>query len=906
MIGGIVLHHGRMAEMATGEGKTLVATLPIYLNALEGKGAHLVTVNDYLAKRDGVWNGAIYHLLGLSLAIIQSQSQQHPRGAAYQYTPGHVDEDPHFNDLVLIPRRDAYLCDILYGTNHEFGFDYLRDNMAFSADELVQRELHYAIVDEADSILVDEARTPLIISGEPQQSGDLYYRVDRVVARLQHEKHYTVDEKAKTAMLTDEGVTAVEQGLGVPNIADDVTLMHHINAAVRARFAYRLDVDYVVKDNQVIIVDENTGRLMFGRRYGDGLHQAIEAKEGVKVEEETQTIATITIQNYYRLYTKLAGMTGTAKTEEGEFRKIYGMDVVVVPTNRPCQRADHADIIFKTEEAKFRGLTAEILRAYARQQPTLVGTRSIETSERLSQRVAIGERLQTLALILVLREKLYNTKGLSKEKEQEYHTLLNAKLNDLYLPKLASLAKALGVDPDPLSPANLEALAKAVGLERSTPDLEQALQEGIPHSVLNAKNHEREAEIIAQAGRKGAVTIATNMAGRGVDILLGGRPTPEERPDPAEADHVRHLGGLYIIGSERHESRRIDRQLRGRSGRQGDPGASRFFLSLEDELWRLFGDKTNRFLGGWTEDQPLEARLLTMAIERAQKKVEEHHFGIRKHTLEYDDVMNIQRKTIYEQRRLVLEGADLRETIVGRMREMAADAVQVHCSREVHEEEWDTRALFDQLDMLLDAGQYLKADELTGQSHDELVDLFVTVGEQRYEAKEAEFAADGVDIREIERQVTLQVINNKWVEHLNAMEYLREGIHLRGYAQVDPLVAYKKEAYEMFQALLGSIQDEIVEMMYHLHLVKPEPRRRLFNPMLVDPLDPAIVGQPLVDDLPSLRGAPGSFPPSGGRGNGHGGHDLGGAKPAKLGRNDPCWCGSGKKYKKCHLGKDEL
>jgi preprotein translocase subunit SecA len=902
MIGGMVLHQGRMSEMATGEGKTLVATLPLYLNALEGKGAHLVTVNDYLAKRDAVWNGAVFHLLGLSIGCIQAQSPQHPRGAAYRYTPGHVAEDPHFNDLVFIHRRDAYLCDILYGTNSEFGFDYLRDNMAFSADELVQRELNFAIVDEADSILVDEARTPLIISGEPQQSGDLYYRVDRVVARLQHETHYTLDEKAKTAMLTDEGVTVVEQGLGVQNMADDVELMHHINAALRARFAYKRDVDYVVKDNQVIIVDENTGRLMFGRRYSDGLHQAIEAKEGVKVEEETQTVATITIQNYFRLYAKLAGMTGTAKTEENEFRKIYAMDVVVIPTNRPCQRADQPDVIYKTEEAKFRGISQEILRAYARQQPTLVGTRSIETSERLSERVAIGERLQTLALVLVMREKLYNTKGLSKEKEQEYHDQLNAKLADLYVPKLAPLAKALGVDPDPMTPANLEALAKVLGLEHSTPELEQALQDGIPHSVLNAKNHEREAEIIAQAGRKGAVTIATNMAGRGVDILLGGRPTPDERPDPAEADLVRRLGGLYIIGSERHESRRIDRQLRGRSGRQGDPGASRFFLSLEDELWRLFGDKTNRFLGGWTEDQPLEAKLLTMAIERAQKKVEEHHFGIRKHTLEYDDVMNVQRKTIYEERRKVLEGADLRETIVERMREIVEGAAQLHCSREVHQEEWDTRALFDQLDMLFEVGQYVKPAELEGKSHDELVDLLITIGEQRYEAKEQEFAADGVDIREIERQVTLQVINNKWIEHLNAMDYLREGIHLRGYAQQDPLVAYKKEAYDMFMALQESIQDEIVEMMYHVHLVKPQPRRRLFTPMPVDPLDPGIVGQPLVDDM-------GSFNPTAGRGNGqgngHGAQDLSGSKPAKLGRNDPCWCGSGKKYKKCHLGKDE-
>jgi preprotein translocase subunit SecA len=903
MIGGIVLHQGRMAEMATGEGKTLVATLPLYLNALEGKGAHLVTVNDYLAKRDAHWNSAIYHLLGLNVACLQAQSEQYPRGSAWKYVPGVVNDDPHFNDLELIERRDAYRCDILYGTNSEFGFDYLRDNMAFSIDELVQSELNYAIVDEADSILVDEARTPLIIAGEPQQSGDLYYRVDRVVARLQKEKHYTIDEKVKTAMPTDEGVTAIEQGLGLNNLADDVQMMHHVTAALKARFAYKLDVDYVVKDDKVIIVDENTGRLMWGRRYSDGLHQAIEAKEGVKIEEETQTVATITIQNYFRIYKKLAGMTGTAKTEENEFRKIYSMDVVVVPTNRPAQRVDHTDVIYRTEEAKFRGISAEILRAYARQQPTLVGTRSIETSERLSDRVAIGERLQTLALILVLREKLYNTKGLAKETEQEYHELLNTKLDDLYVPKLSTLAKTLGVDTDPVSPANLDALAKAIGLEQSTPELEQALRDGIPHSVLNAKNHEREAEIIAQAGRKGAVTIATNMAGRGVDILLGGRPAPEERPDPAAADEVRKLGGLYIIGSERHESRRIDRQLRGRSGRQGDPGASRFFLSLEDELWRLFGDKTNRFLGGWTEDQPLEAKLLTMAIERAQKKVEEHHFGIRKHTLEYDDVMNVQRKTIYDQRRQVLEGADLRETVLSHMQEMVQAAVQQHCSAEVADDEWDLRALFDQMDLLFEAGQYVKADEIAGKSHNELVDLFVTIGEQRYEAKEQEFAADGVDIREIERQVTLQVINQKWIEHLNNMDYLREGIHLRGYAQQDPLVAYKKEAFEMFNVLLEGIQDEIVEMMYHVHLVKPEPRRRLFYPMPVDPLDPSIIGQPLVDDMASLRGTP----PAGGngRGNGHGAADLKGSQAAKVGRNDPCPCGSGKKYKKCHLGKED-
>jgi preprotein translocase subunit SecA len=878
MIGGIVLHQGRIAEMATGEGKTLTSSLPIYLNAIEGKGAHLVTVNDYLAKRDATWNGPIYHLLGLSVACLQS----HPYGAAFQYEPGLVAADPHLNNLRPIHRYDAYRCDILYGTNAEFGFDYLRDNMAMSLEQLVQRELNYALVDEVDSILVDEARTPLIISGMPEKSTDLYYRVDRVIARLQHERDYTVDEKAKTAMPTDEGVKRIEEGLGVANLADDQELMHHVNAALKARYVYKSDVDYVVKDGQVIIVDEFTGRLMFGRRYSDGLHQAIEAKEGVKIEEETQTVATITLQNYFRLYKKLAGMTGTAKTEEGEFRKIYGMDVVVVPTHRPMIRKDHPDIIYKTEEAKFRGITQEILQLYARQQPVLVGTRSIEISEMLSERL-MSERLQVLAMTIILRNRLYNTKGLEKEKEQEYHALLNTKLSDLFLSRLAPLAKTLGMDVNPLTPTNIKELAQALNIEGSTDKLVEALEVGISHSVLNAKYHEKEAEIIAEAGRKAAVTIATNMAGRGVDIILGGKPAEGEPSRAAEQEEVRTVGGLAIIGSERHESRRIDRQLRGRSGRQGDAGASRFYLSLEDELWRLFGDKGNRFLGGWTEDQPLEARLLTAAIERAQKKVEEHNFGIRKHTLEYDDVMNVQRDLIYRQRRQVLEGADLCETILDHAREMIQGSIDTHCPTEVHDEEWDTQGLFNAMDQLFDLALTHRPQDLQGKSRDELSDLLIEAAEQRYAAKEQEIADVGADIREIERQVTMQIIDSKWVEHLNAMDYLREGIYLRGYAQQDPLVAYKKEAYEMFQALLGSVQDDIVGWMYHIRLVRqaPPPPRRIINPLPVE--------------------ADGNGHDLGG--NGHA-EPLDGAARPKVGRNDPCPCGSGKKYKKCHLLKE--
>lgn len=896
MMAGIVLHQGRVSELATGEGKTLSATSPLYLNALAGKSTHLVTPNDYLAKRDAVWNAPIYDMLGLTVGVIQS----YPYGAAYVYEPGLEAEDPHMNELRPVHRSECYDCDIIYGTNAEFGFDYLRDNMAHSLEEMVQRDLHFAIVDEMDSILIDEARTPLIISGMPEQSTDLYYRVDRVVARLEKERDFTVDEKAKNAMLTDEGVRRTEQGLGVSNLADDVVLMHHVNAAIRARFAYRKDVDYVVKDDQVIIVDEFTGRLMFGRRYSDGLHQAIEAKEGVKIEEETQTVATITIQNYFRLYHKLAGMTGTAKTEESEIRKIYGMDVVVVPTNLPMIRADLADVVYKTEEQKFRALVAEILQKHVRGQPTLVGTRSIEISERLSERLKIGERLQLQALIMILRDKILSTKAKDAD---EHHALLNTKLDDLHIPKLTQMAKAFDVPLDALHPDNVAALKRILQLDVNEDKLIAALEDGIPHAVLNAKYHEREAEIIAEAGHKHAVTIATNMAGRGVDIMLGGKPDPDAKNTPTgvklssgidktypsqESAEVATLGGLAIIGSERHESRRIDRQLRGRSGRQGDPGESRFYLSLEDELWRLFGDRGRSLLAGWPEYEVLEASILTKAIERAQRKVEEHNFGIRKHTLEYDDVMNVHRDVIYKQRREILEGADLRQVILDHIYDMIEDTVARHCSAEIAVDEWDLRGLYDELDLLYDLSLQARPTDLEEKTREDLVETLYALAEKRYEQKEEELAKVD-DPRNIERQISLQVIDQKWVEHLNAMEYLREGVWLRGFEQRDPLVIYKKEAYEMFNNLLDSIQDDMVNWMFHLVVRQqppPPPRRQLITPVAEgaeeDAVPVAAGARPNGSSRPPA--APGAGGPS-----------------RRVGRNDPCPCGSGKKYKFCHL-----
>jgi len=939
LIGGMVAHDGRIAELKTGEGKTLMATLPLYLNALAGKGAHLVTANDYLSKVGAVWMGPIYHLLGMTVGIIQGQSPETgDEGGSYIYDPDYEDPDPRFTYCRPISRREAYACDITYGTNNEFGFDYLRDNMAFDKEDLVQRDLHYAIVDEVDSILIDEARTPLIISGFVEEDTSMYYEVDKVVRTLRagkeakdqkeredpsHDRnnpniHYLVDEKQKTVSPTDAGIAKIEMMLGVKNLADDPRLMHYVTAAMKAHALFKKDIDYVVKDGEIIIVDEFTGRLMFGRRYSDGLHQAIEAKEGVPIKHESQTLATITFQNLFRLYLKLAGMTGTAKTEEDEFRKIYGLDVVVVPTNKPMIRIDHPDVIYKKQEHKFRGIAAEILRLYAKQQPVLVGTRSIEMSEKVSDRIT-STSLQVLAMISLIRPKLEAAKGIDREKRERYTALLNQDLDTLSVNKLAPLAREFGVNPDPLAEENLRAIAQMLDLPQNDEVLgriDEALRHTIPHNILNAKFHEKEAIIIAEAGRKGAVTIATNMAGRGVDILLGGKPHTQELPPPEgasqnseeetetarsyrrggkpsvldtvttvltseewqkAADEVRALGGLYILGTERHESRRIDNQLRGRSGRQGDPGESRFFVSLEDELWRLFGDRSQHpLLRTWPEDQAMDAKILSRMIERAQKKVEEYHFEARKQVLQYDDVMNKQRDVIYRERRRILEGADLRPTIIGFLRQTVADAVQMFCPDPANPAEWDLHELYEGLDQYFPLSLYAKPADLEGKSRDELTAFLTDLIERAYEDKEREIGetlGDPNAMRELERRVALQAINNKWMEHLANMDYLREGIGLRGYAQQDPLVVYQKEAFEMFENMQHAIQDEIARFMFHVQIVQEQRPRRQYQSWTNLEAEAQQGGQGATQTVRQKR---------------------------KPGRNDPCWCGSGKKYKFCH------
>ncbi|CCW34189.1 protein translocase subunit secA [Chthonomonas calidirosea] len=978
LIGGMVLHDGRIAEMKTGEGKTLVATLPLTLNALLGKGVHLVTVNDYLSRRDAVWNGPIYHLLGLSVGIIQGQSPETgEEGGSFLYDPDYDDPDPRYKYCRPITRAEAYLCDITYGTNNEFGFDYLRDNMAFSKEELRQRELHYAIVDEVDSILIDEARTPLIISGMVQQPTEMYYKIDSIVRKMnrgiddpkrdkdnpnadKHNPniHYVVDEKQKTATLTDAGVAFVERELGIKNLSEHHEIMHYLQAALKAHGVFRRDVDYVVKTineedgPEIIIVDENTGRLMFGRRYSDGLHQAIEAKEGVKVKSESQTLATITFQNYFRLYSKLAGMTGTAKTEEEEFRKVYGLDVVVVPTNRPMIRIDHPDVIYKTEEHKLRGIAAEILRVYCKQQPILVGTRSIEMSERVSQRISPSS-LSILCMIEVAREALEKNKTIDAEKKRSYVALLNTPLPQLSMARLKPLLKELGINEDPLTPENMNTIARLFQIEDSGLErLEEALTHGIGHNILNAKYHEKEALIIAEAGRKGAVTIATNMAGRGVDILLGGKhihqplPTvdgslrsltqadkladseqPTETSEATEgeqsyrrygkpavleavttgaltdeehkraADEVRALGGLFILGTERHESRRIDNQLRGRAGRQGDPGESRFYVSLEDELWRLFGDRFNSpLLRGWEEHLPMDAKVFSKLIERTQKKVEEHYFEIRKNTLNYDDVMNRQRDVIYKERRRILEGVDLKETILHYIRTNIEDAVYAYCSPEAPAQEWDIETLYNELNEYFMLYPEITEEQLRGKRQDEIIELIYNHVVGVYEAREKELAelqGDPNAMRQLERFLALRAINDRWMEHLANMDYLREGIGLRGYEQIDPLLIYQKEAFEEFERMQQAIQDDIVRNILRIQVVV-EPQQPTFAPVV-----PII---PLPEELPkpkysgitniadNVTGSNGNLratkdtPPPGWKG----------------GRNDPCWCGSGLKYKKCH------
>jgi preprotein translocase subunit SecA len=806
LMGGIVLHRGLISEMKTGEGKTLVATLPVYLNALEGKGVHVVTVNDYLAKRDSDWMGRVYRFLGLSVGVIQ-------------------------HDMPDADRKAAYSSDITYGTNNEFGFDYLRDNMKFELEAMVQRPHHYAIVDEVDSILIDEARTPLIISGPSEESVDKYYRIDRIVPRLVKGEEidegdgqksttgdFLVDEKGHSVSLTDQGVEKVEQLLGVRNLYDpeNMEIIHGVNQALRAHHLYQRDVEYLIKDGKIVIVDEFTGRMMPGRRWSDGLHQAVEAKEGVKIERENQTLATITFQNYFRMYKKLAGMTGTADTEAAEFGQIYKLDVTVIPTNRDMIRDDRADLVYRTAEEKWRAVVQEIRECHEKGQPVLVGTVSIEKSEMVS--------------------------------------------------------KLLNKPPR------------------------------VPHVVLNAKFHEREASIVAQAGRFGAVTIATNMAGRGTDIILGGNPEglaraeadPETEPEAyqqaferyqvtcaEEREKVLAAGGLHILGTERHESRRIDNQLRGRSGRQGDPGSSRFYLSLEDDLMRIFGsDRIQGIMGklGMEEDEPIEHKWVTGAIERAQKQVEGRNFETRKHLLEYDDVMNKQREAIYKLRRDILDGREGREYVLKIASDVVDSLLETHAGEKLDPMDWDLPGLRTQFLSYfnINAGE-LRLEEL---GIDELRETLWKTVEQAYLEKEARHSDEA--IRNFERAIMLHAVDVAWKDHLLALDHLKEGIGLRGYGQRDPLNEYKRESFELFEAMKERIEDDIIQKLFRYEPMTEEQmleqrrrQQRVSAPPRIELSAP-----------PKVEGSQRPQPSA--------------SKDVKVGRNDPCPCGSGKKYKKCH------
>jgi len=875
LIGGIVLHRGKIAEMRTGEGKTLVATLPSYLNALEGKGVHIVTVNDYLAHRDSDWMGKIHRALGLRVGVI-------------------------VHDLDDRERQDSYNADITYGTNNEFGFDYLRDNMKFRLEDCAHRFIdplsvaapdgkgtqfklfNYAIVDEVDSILIDEARTPLIISGPSEESTDKYFKVNRIIPKLMRgeeiegkepgEKYttgdYTVDEKHRSAALTEEGFDKAARLLGLPNIYDIATIewKHHVEQAVKAHALYLKDRDYVVKHNdatnqdEVIIVDEFTGRLMPGRRWSDGLHQAVEAKEGVKIERENQTLATITFQNYFRMYKKLAGMTGTAETEAAEFQKIYNLDVTVIPTNRNMVRKEFPDVVYRTEEEKFRNAAKEIQDLQAKGQPVLVGTISVEKSERLS--------------------------GLLKRM-------------------------------------------------------------GVKHEVLNAKHHEREASIVAQAGRKGAITVSTNMAGRGTDILLGGNPEfmareaarkqavdPDKLPKDEwaamlarykvetdrEHDEVVALGGLHILGTERHESRRIDNQLRGRAGRQGDPGSSRFYLSLQDDLMRIFGGERMQRLMlrlGMEEDVPIESKLITKRILKAQEAVEAQNFESRKHLLEYDDVNNKQRQAVYGMRRQLLEGSDQKEHVMQMVRGLVQQYLDLRCASNNHPDTWDLAGL--KTDVLSQFGSRLETSEFASMNRQEIEDSIVDRLAQKYQEKEDLIGPD--TMRQTERIIMLQVIDDQWKDHLLSMDHLKEGIHLRGYGQKDPLVEYKKESYILFQEMMDRIEDETLRYLFFLQVQRGEPGLERPAPVLPFPTDEDDEEEEEEDRQPSAaeqqkRAAQSAVTDMTRKiqrdkdkelaelqfvgGDGSAGVKKQVINSDKVGRNDPCPCGSGKKYKKCH------
>jgi len=940
LIGGMVLHQGRIAEMKTGEGKTLVAAAPLYLNALTGRGVHLVTVNDYLARRDAVWNGPIYHFLGMSVGIIQGQSADSDElGGSYMYTPGaDVTGDPRYLHLTPCTRREAYLCDIVYGTNHEFGFDYLRDNMAFSIEDLVMRELHYAIIDEVDSILIDEARTPHIISGASSEDVSVYRQINQIVKQLkggtpdQAETpgiHYVADKKNHSASLTEEGMDYCEQLLQEAgllhhgqNIASDPRLFHYVNAGIKAYGLFTRDVDYVVRGNEVVIVDENTGRLMFGRRFSDGLHQALEAKEGVPVQRESQTIATITFQNLFRLYEKLAGMTGTAKTEEDEFRKIYGLDVVSVPTHRKMIRIDHPDVIYKTVEAKFRGVAWEILRLHTKQQPVLVGTRSIEMSEQVSNWLK-PDMLQKLLLIQRVRDGLEVSKNIDKAHRDEAKKIMETNLADLKMQEIEALMRQIGYSPNPLSDENMDWALKVFGLPEANKEyLKESLQYGVVHNVLNAKFHEREALIIAEAGRKGQVTIATNMAGRGVDILLGGRvsdelversrnveddlsfaddeyantfasyrrggqeraapPLPLNETERRElAEEVRALGGLYILGTERHESRRIDNQLRGRAGRQGDPGESRFYVALEDQLWKIFNANMmeNPLLKAWPPMEEVNAKFLSGMIRKTQERIENHYFEGRKHVLEYDDVLNAQREHIYGMRREILLGRDERPELRKYIRELITEVVNnAWMVDENGKREYDHEVLFEDLSGIFPIMDYCTAQDLAKYPPGpELIQFCVEQAEKAYDKRIEELGDDVM--RMLEQQVMLRAVNDKWQDHLQMVEYIREGIGLRGYGQIDPLIAYKRETFDLFENTLRAIRDQAVRMIYQAQIQRPQtPEPEM---MRIDEEADAKA----IAEAASPRAA--SKP-------------TGSIDWKRVGRNDPCPCGSGKKFKSCH------
>ncbi|HET9392251.1 MAG TPA: preprotein translocase subunit SecA [Candidatus Rubrimentiphilum sp.] len=772
IMGGEVLYEGRIAEMKTGEGKTLVATLPVYARALEGRGVHVVTVNDYLAKRDAEWMGPIYEALGLTVGVIQ-------------------------HDLEPAQRRAAYNCDVTYVTNNEVGFDYLRDNMAWQVEDMVQREQYFALVDEVDSILVDEARTPLIISGQGTEPTELYEQFAQIVPRMKKGEDFTVDEKAHAAPITEAGVAKVEKMLGVTNLYDqrNIELTHQLNAALKAWNLFHRDQQYIVKDNEVIIVDEFTGRLMYGRRYSDGIHQAIEAKEGIKVRSEDQTLATITFQNYFRLYERIAGMTGTAKTEEREFRDIYGLDVVVIPTNMPMIRKDNSDIVYKTEQAKFKSVVDEIIAEHEKGRPVLVGTRSIEKSEMLAA---------------------------------------------------------------------------------------QLRRRGVECNVLNAKYHAQEAEIIKDAGQGSQVTIATNMAGRGTDIKLG--------------DGIAQIGGLHIIGTERHESRRIDNQLRGRSGRQGDPGSTRFYVSLEDEVMRLFGGErmTNIMERvGFSDEAPIESGLVTKSLERAQSKVEAHNYEIRKHVLEYDDVMNKQREVIYGDRRAILRGTfDSREFMLQTLEAKVDSAVQGNAPENAHPSDWDLEEMINELELIFPIKQSLSVTDIEKKDREEIRRVLHDKALEAYEAKEAEVTPEILRMVE-QRYLLLPIIDRMWVDHLYVMDHLKSGIGLRGYGQIDPRVEYEKEAYEIFEDLKSNIADEAIKGVFRVVIEEGPPQGAQSN---------GLPGSPSLEPIPSGQMIPQPARPRALHTNRD---DETPTQPVhradrKVGRNELCPCGSGKKYKKCH------